>query len=196
MDEQEKQEHKTDNDEVDLDIESDSVESDTEPELIIESDIDPLQEIENRLLRLQAEFDNYRKRMESRYSEVAKYAAESIILKILDVHDNLERALASDFKADPESAKKGVEGIADQLTKILVQEDVRPIESLGMPFDPYYHNAISRKHDSTKDDGVVIEEYQRGYMMKERVLRPAVVCVNRHEVIIEDDPNDKEETGE
>ncbi len=194
MDEHKKQEHKSDNDEVVLDIEEDSIES--ESDSISEESIDPIHELEDKLLRIRAEFDNYRKRMESRFSEVAKYAAESILLKILDVHDNLERALVSDFATDPDSAKKGVEGIADQLTKILVQEEVRPIESLGKPFDPYYHNAINRKHDSTKDDGVVLEEYQRGYMMKDRVLRPAVVCVNRHEVVNEDDQKDNDETGE
>jgi molecular chaperone GrpE len=135
-----------------------------------------------RLQRLQAEFDNYRKRMDTRFSEVAKFASEDILLKVLDVYDNILRALEMDFTKDPEAARIGINAIQQQLDKILSMEGVRPIETVGQEFDPYYQHAAQRAHDPEKPDGVILEEYQKGYMFKEKVLRPAVVCVNRHEV--------------
>ena len=144
----------------------------------------------DRLQRLQAEFDNYRKRMDTRFSEAAKFASEDILLKVLDVYDNLLRALEMDFTNDPEAAKTGISAIQQQLDKILSLEGVRPIESAGKEFDPYYQHAVQRAHDPEKPDGVILEVYQRGYMIKEKVLRPAVVCVNRHETPTAETSND------
>jgi molecular chaperone GrpE len=135
-----------------------------------------------RLQRLQAEFDNYRKRMDTRFSEVAKFASEDILLKVLGVYDNILRALEMDFIKDPKAAKDGIIAIHQQLDKMLAMEGVRPIETVGQEFDPYYQHAAQRSFNPTKPDGVILEEYQRGYMLKEKVLRPAVVCVNRHEI--------------
>ncbi len=200
MENRKNEEHEPDTTEVILDLSEDEETEDqiSEQEVVKEEKIDPVKELEDKFLRLQAEFDNYRKRMESRFSEIAKYAAEGIILKVLEIRDNVERALSADFEADPKSAKQGIEGIEQQISKILAQEDVRPIVSLDKPFDPYYHNAISRKYDDSKEDGVVIEEFQRGYMLKERVLRPAIVCVNRQEISVQEEPSidDNEENGE
>ena len=145
-----------------------------------------------RLQRLQAEFDNYRKRMDIRFSEVAKFASEDILLKVLDVHDNILRALEMDFIKDPEAARIGIKAIQQHLDKILSIEGVRPIETVGREFDPYYQHAAQRAHDPEKPDGVILEEYQRGYMLKEKVLRPAVVCVNRHEVPTAETGNDED----
>ncbi|MFW9769708.1 MAG: nucleotide exchange factor GrpE [Candidatus Thorarchaeota archaeon] len=154
----------------------------------------------DRLQRLQAEFDNYRKRMEYRFSEAAQFASEDIILKVLDVYDNIHRALQVDFKKDPNEAKAGVAAIQKQLDTILSKEGVRPIESLGQQFDPYYQHAVQKTNDPDKPDGLILEEYQRGYMLKEKVLRPAMVCVNRIEVPVEkssdDDDNNSETNGD
>jgi molecular chaperone GrpE len=120
--------------------------------------------------------------MDTRFSEVAKFASEDILLKVLDVYDNILRALEMDFTKDPEAARIGINAIQQQLDKILSMEGVRPIETVGQEFDPYYQHAAQRAHDPEKPDGVILEEYQKGYMFKEKVLRPAVVCVNRHEV--------------
>ena len=201
MEEKDK-EHKEEENEVVLDLdneeeETSSTDSDTAavPTLVNEEE---LKKLEDKFLRLQAEFDNYRKRTDSRFSEYARYAAEGILLKVLEVYDNIERALVADFEADPVSAKKGIEGIQQQLSKILSQEEVKPIESLNQPFDPYYHNAINKTSDSSIDDGVIVEVYQRGYMLKDRVLRPAIVCVNRHEFPADEGPkeNNNQETEE
>lgn len=167
----------------------------------LEEECEKSKDLFDKFQRLQAEFDNYRKRMDTRFSEAAKFASEGIILKVLDVYDNLLRALEMDFAIDPEVAKSGVQAIQQQLDKILSMEGVRPIESVGKEFDPYYQHAVQKVHDPEKPDGVILEEFQRGYMLKEKVLRPAVVCVNRHEVPTaengnEEDNEDSKNNGE
>ncbi len=157
--------------------------------------------LQERLVRLQAEFDNFRKRMDARFAEAARFASEGIILKVLEVLDNLQRALAVDFDHDSEAAREGIVAIEQQIMKILSQEDVRPIESIGKQFDPYYQHAVDKESNPDKPDGLVMQEYQRGYMIKEKVLRPALVVVNRHEtpsaievdVTEETDPKEKGE---
>ncbi|MFX1484048.1 MAG: nucleotide exchange factor GrpE [Promethearchaeota archaeon] len=150
----------------------------------------------DRLQRMQAEFENYRKRMDARISEATKYASEDILLKVLDVYDNLQRATEIDFQMDPKSAKEGIEAIQKQLHSLLSKEGVRPIESLGKAFDPYYQHAVQRVSDLEKPDGIILDEYQKGYMLKEKVLRPAVVCVNRHEVQPADENKDENSTSD
>lgn len=163
-----------------------------EKELALEQEKERADALEDKLLRIQAEFDNFRKRMEQRFQEVAKYASESILLKVLDIVDNLERAVKADFEQDPKSAKEGVEAILTQVYQVLSREEVRPIDSLGKPFDPYYQHAVTTINDPDQPDGIVVEEYRRGYMLKEKVLRPALVVVNRHEA--QDTNNLDEET--
>ncbi|MHA1944280.1 MAG: nucleotide exchange factor GrpE [Candidatus Thorarchaeota archaeon] len=168
----------------------------------IEEESEKSKDLFDQLQRLQAEFDNYRKRMDNRFSEAAKFASEDIILKVLDVYDNILRALEMDFTKDPMAAKEGVEAIQKQLDTMLSKEGIRPIESVGKEFDPYYQHAVQRITNPEKPDGIILEEYQRGYMLKERVLRPAAVCVNRHEVQPveesndEDNNNNSEDNGE
>lgn len=134
-----------------------------------------------RLKRLQADFENYRKRTENRYADFTRFASEGILTKVLDVYDDIERAVQADFAKDPEAARKGIAGIKQNMAKLLAQEGVHPIETIGKPFDPYYQQAVQRTYDLEKPDNVVVQEYQRGYMLKEKVLRPALVCVNRRE---------------
>jgi molecular chaperone GrpE len=128
--------------------------------------------------------------MDARFSDVAKFASEDILLKVLDIYDNLRRALEMDFENDPGAAKVGIEAITQQFDKMLSLEGIRPIESVGQEFDPYYQHAVQRVNDPEKPDGLILEEFQRGYMLKEKVLRPAVVCVNRHEVSAVESSND------
>lgn len=139
------------------------------------------EELVERLKRQQADFENYRKRAENRYAEFTRYASEGILLKVLDISDDLDRALQADFTKNPEAAKMGIAGIRENMTKLLSHEGVQPIEAIGKPFDSYYQHAVRRICDLTRPDNIVVEEYQRGYMLKEKVLRPALVCVNRHE---------------
>jgi molecular chaperone GrpE len=132
---------------------------------------------------MKADYENYKKRMESRFREVAKFATEGILLKILDVYDNILRSLDVDYRKDPLSAKEGIVAIEKQLSKILAQAEVRPIKTLGEQFDPYYQHALSTENNPEKPDGIILKEFQKGFMIREKVLRPALVCVNRHEDI-------------
>ena len=165
-------------DEVLLDIEVDVEETPQDP---IALEQEKSNDLFDRLQRLQAEFDNYRKRMDSRILEARKFAGEDILLKFLDIYDNFLRALDMDFETDPASAKKGIEAIQQQFDKTLLLEGISPIDSVGKIFDPYYQHAVNRVSDPDKPDGIILEEYQRGYMLNEKVLRPAVVSVNHHE---------------
>ena len=181
MQEEHDETHNEDNDvsdEVLLDIEVDVEETPQDP-LALEQE--KSNDLFDRLQRLQAEFDNYRKRMDSRILEARKFASEDILLKFLDIYDNFLRALDMDFETDPASAKKGIEAIQQQFDKTLLLEGVSPIDSVGKIFDPYYQHAVNRVSDPDKPDGIILEEYQRGYMLNEKVLRPAVVSVNHHE---------------
>ncbi len=154
-------------------------------------------ELQDKYRRLQAEFDNYKKMMQSRYNEVTKTASEGIILKMLDVYDNIERALEEGFKKDLKTAKEGIKAVGKQMNTLLQREGVRPIESLGKEFDPYYQHAVGTSHDQNKPDGVIVDEYQKGYMIHERVLRPAMVVVNRHRIPETlDDKSENEDKGE
>ncbi|MCK5150358.1 MAG: nucleotide exchange factor GrpE [Candidatus Thorarchaeota archaeon] len=168
-----------------------------ETELALEQEMESTKDLSDRLLRLQAEFDNYRKRMDQRFSAATQYASEGILLKLLDVFDNLERSLQADFESNPETMMNGVQAIHQQMKKIFIAEDVRPITSLGQKFDPYYQNSINTINDEDQPDTLVVEEYQQGYMIRDRVLRPAAVCVNRHTPPpIEEESEDKTDSDE
>ncbi|MDH4213538.1 MAG: nucleotide exchange factor GrpE [Candidatus Thorarchaeota archaeon] len=190
--------------ETDIDLSDEGLDSEEVIELIPESPIEEhleeecqkSKELFDRLQRLQAEFDNYRKRMDARFSDAAKFASEGILLKILDVYDNLIRALGIDFSKDPKGAKEGIQAIRQQMDKLLTIEGVRPIESVGKQFDPYYQHAVGTQNDPKRPDGIISEEYQVGYMLKEKVLRPAIVCVNRHESSNNDTVDEENKTAE
>jgi molecular chaperone GrpE len=196
-------EKENDNNETEIDMSDEDIDSEEIIEIMPESPIEEHLEQEcqrskdlfDRLQRLQAEFENYKKRMDARFSDVAKFASEGILLKILDVYDNLIRALEIDFSKNPESAKEGVKAIRQQMDKVLTIEGVRPIESVGKQFDPYYQHAVGTRNDPKMPDGIVAEEYQIGYMIKEKVLRPAIVCVNRHEDTNSNAVNDDKKTA-
>jgi molecular chaperone GrpE len=166
------------------------------PESELEIQTKKVAELADQLLRVQAEFDNYRKRMESRFMDAAKFASEGIILKVLEILDNIERAVEVDFSLDPKSAQKGVIAIEQQIRSLLTKENVRPIESLGKQFDPYYQHAVGTVTNDDKPDGVIVEVYQKGYMLKEKVLRPAMVCVNRHEIPVDDSVAENDDSSE
>jgi molecular chaperone GrpE len=133
--------------------------------------------LQDRLLRTAAEFDNYRKRIDRERREQADSAAASLLTEVLPVVDNLERALQA--PAGPESAsyRAGVELIHRQLIDLLRKRGVTPIEALGADFDPRIHQAVSQETSDAHRDGEVMEELQRGYMLGDRLLRPAMVKV-------------------
>ncbi|MCP4745211.1 MAG: nucleotide exchange factor GrpE [Desulfobacteraceae bacterium] len=135
----------------------------------------------DRLLRLSAEFDNYKKRTSRQTRDLAKYANEKLVKEILSVVDNLERAIDAVSKEDAEnnSLLQGVHLTLGEVLKILERHDVKPIKSLGQPFDPAYHQAMMQEEDDEKPANTIIREMQKGYMLHDRLLRPAMVGVSR-----------------
>jgi len=132
----------------------------------------------DRLLRLQAEFENFRKRMAKEKAEFTKYANEELVKNLLPVLDNLERALASaEQQKDFEGLSKGVEMIFKQLYEILKKAGLTDIEALHQPFDPVVHQAVARTESSEVENNTIIEVLQKGYYFHDRVLRPAMVKV-------------------
>lgn len=134
----------------------------------------------SRLQRLQAEFDNFRKRSQKEKEDTLKYASERIIEAMLPVLDNFERAVASsqssqDFKA----FSQGVEMILKQMKSGLEKEGLTPIEAVGQPFDPKLHDAVLQVDSEDYPENTVVEELQIGYYLKDKVLRPSMVKVSR-----------------
>jgi molecular chaperone GrpE len=135
-------------------------------------------EYKDLLLRKSAEFDNYRKRVERERQAVGDAAAASMIEEILPLVDDLERALSADPGGDATDAyRRGVELIHRQLEDILRKRGVRPIEALGADFDPHYHQAVAHEPAEGRREGEITEEFRRGYMLGDRLLRPSMVKV-------------------
>ena len=133
--------------------------------------------LQDRLLRTAAEFDNYRKRIDRERREQSESAAAGLLVEILPVVDNLERALQAPSGPEAAGYRAGVELIHRQLLDMLRKRGVTPIEALGSDFDPRFHQAVSQETSDAHRDGEVMEELQRGYMLGERLLRPAMVKV-------------------
>lgn len=131
-------------------------------------------------LRAQADFDNFRKRTRTEKEEMQKYASLSVIEKLLPCMDNFERALtASRENPDFDSLLKGLEMIYAQMNKLLEEEEVKPIEAVGTPFNPEYHQAVMQVESEEHEEGIVVEEMLKGYMLKDKVIRPSMVKVSK-----------------
>jgi molecular chaperone GrpE len=136
----------------------------------------------DRLLRKTAEFDNYRKRVERDRQSMAEAVAADVVRDLLPLVDDLERALKADTGAEgAEAYRRGVELIHRQLLEVLRKRGVRAIEALGTDFDPHVHQAIAHEPADGRRDGEVIEEFGRGYMLGDRMIRPAIVKVAKGE---------------
>jgi molecular chaperone GrpE len=139
------------------------------------------EEYRDRMLRMAAELDNYKKRAAREQDELRKYATEGLIRQLLEVVDNLERAIAS-ASAGNENDRSVVNGVAMTLTeimKILEKHHVSPITALGEPFDPAFHQAMSQEEREDQPPNTVVQEYQKGYLIHDRLLRPAMVVVSK-----------------
>ena len=137
-----------------------------------------IEELEDRVKRQMAEFDNFRKRTEKEKSHMYEVGARDVIEKILPVVDNFERGLASvpeDQKENPVIV--GMDKIYNQLMTTLTDLGVEPIEAVGEEFDPNYHNAVMHVEDEELGENVVAEEFQKGYMYKDTVIRHSMVKV-------------------
>lgn len=137
-----------------------------------------IEELTDRLKRQMAEFDNFRKRTEKEKSQMYEIGAKSIIEKILPVIDNFERGLASvpeEEKADP--FVEGMDKIYKQMMTVFAEMGVTPIEALGEEFNPDFHNAVMHIEDEEAGENVIVEEFQKGYLYKETVVRHSMVKV-------------------
>jgi molecular chaperone GrpE len=139
-----------------------------------------LEEADNRYLRLQADFDNLRRRTRLEIEAVEKYRAQKLVTELLPALDNFERALK--LEADHEQTKsvlQGIEMVYRSLVDALKKEGVEAIEAVGKEFDPNFHQAVMTGEDENFGSNIVTDEFQKGYMLKDRVIRPSMVKVNQ-----------------
>ncbi len=139
-----------------------------------------LEDLRQTLLRRQADFDNYRKRIEKERFEDAKRATARLVEGLIPVIDGFEHALAAHREAEYENYRKGFELIYKQLLDHLAKLGVERLDPVGKPFDPHLHQAVDRAETKDLDDGTILQVFQPGYVFHGRVLRPAMVRVAVH----------------
>lgn len=140
-----------------------------------------LQEWKDSYVRKVAEFENAKKRMEREKEEFSKYASEKIITKMIEIIDNMERAMQSaTANKDFDNLAKGIEMTLNQAHNVLKNEGLEPLEAKGKEFNPYEHHAMMQEDTEEHPDNTVIEEFQKGYKLKDKVIRPALVKVAKN----------------
>lgn len=136
-----------------------------------------LEEMTNRFQRLQADFDNFRRRTRKEIEETSSVVAQDLMLQILPVIDNLERALDEKSQQDGQAIIAGVELIYRQMVGLLAKNGLEAIEAVGSQFNPEQHQAVLREEDPTQPDGTILAELQKGYRVGNKVIRPSMVKV-------------------
>ncbi|EFM12732.1 GrpE protein [Paenibacillus curdlanolyticus YK9] len=138
-----------------------------------------IEEQQQRYLRAQADFDNFRRRTIKEREELAQYATSKLLTELLPVVDNFDRAInAAKQNNDFDALSKGVDMISRQFNQVLEQEGLQPMNVIGEPFNPEFHQAVMQESSAEHEEGTILEELQKGYMLKEKVLRPAMVKVS------------------
>ena len=147
----------------------------------------------DRFLRLQAEFDNAKKRIQREQLEFVKYANEQIIVELLGILDDLERSVEAreTNHQDPEAFLKGIEMILSHVYELLKKNNVHPIEAKGKIFDPHFHEALMQVENNQLPENTIVEELQKGYMLGDRVIRTTKAKVSKKK-----DSSSKEELKE
>jgi molecular chaperone GrpE len=134
----------------------------------------------DRLLRITAEFDNYRKRTERERRELTDRTVEALLLELIGIVDDFERALSADAAGGGvEAYRQGVDLIHRRVLDLLNRRGVTPVDAVGADFDPNLHQAVTTEPAGDRRDGEVVEQFRRGYMIGDRLLRPAMVKVAR-----------------
>lgn len=132
-----------------------------------------------RLLRVQADFDNFRRRARAEKEDFAKYASLKLIEQLLPIVDNFDRALSSSKETkDFDALVKGLDMTYRGIYQLLTAEGLKPIEAVGHPFNPEFHQAVMQVESEEHEEGIVVEELQKGYILKDKVIRPAMVKVS------------------
>ena len=161
----------------------DMTEEQTAPEETAKDDAavltEQLKEAEEKYLRLYADFENFRKRSLKEKADAMIYACSPLMEKLIGVVDNFERALGD--KGDDSPLCEGMKMVHKQLTDILAQEGLSEIKSTGEQFDPNKHNAVMVENNADIPDEQITKELQKGYVFKDKVVRPSMVAVNKHE---------------
>jgi molecular chaperone GrpE len=152
---------------------------DGSPEQVLQQAQDQIAELTSRLARAQADHENYRRRMQKEKEDVAVYANQKLLLNLLPVLDNLDRALATLPATGDEKLRQGVEMTARSFREILARENVVAIEAVGQAFDPNVHEAVMTIDSDEHPDGTVLVELQKGYRLGDRVIRPTMVQVSK-----------------
>lgn len=138
-----------------------------------------IEDYKDKLLRKAAEFENYKRRTENDQLNLIKYAAENFIVKLLPTVDDFERSLQHiDSAKDVESIKEGIKLVYDKLMKTLIDQGITKIDSKGKPFDVHFHEALLQRPAENVPPHTVLEEVEKGYMYKDRVIRHAKVIVS------------------
>jgi molecular chaperone GrpE len=140
-----------------------------------------LDDYRNKLLYLQADFENYRKRMEREKAEFRAVANEGLILDLLDVYENLERALEASKKGDVQASQisKGLEMVHGQMKTVLGKYGLKPIDAVGKKFDPRVMEAMMQEASADAEEDTVLDEFQRGYTLSSKVIRCSKVKVSK-----------------
>ncbi|MCH1624992.1 nucleotide exchange factor GrpE [Fredinandcohnia sp. SECRCQ15] len=139
-----------------------------------------LSDAENRILRNQADFENYKRRVRLDQESATTYRAQSLVNDLLPALDNFERALQVEAKDEhSKSILQGMDMVYRGIVEALKKEGVEAIESVGVQFDPHFHQAVMQVEEADAESNIVLEEFQKGYKLKDRVLRPAMVKVNQ-----------------
>ncbi|MEG0310875.1 MAG: nucleotide exchange factor GrpE [Carnobacterium sp.] len=132
-----------------------------------------------RLMRLQADFENFKKRTQKEKKDIAQYALEGLMIKLLPILDNLERAEVAATDESVNAYREGVQMVFKQLVGVLNDEGLKEIETNDCTFDPNYHHGVAVGEDSEKSDQTILEVFQKGYTFKDKVIRAAMVKVNQ-----------------
>lgn len=172
--------NKENKEEVKKDLIEDEKKIDALDTLIKEKD-EKIKNYEEINLRLQADFMNYKRRRDDEISKMLKYSEEQIIKEILPILDNFERAIKMDDDNLDDEVSKFLEGfkmVYTQFKNMLDKFEVKEIDAFGKEFDPTYHQAVMKESVPDKESGIVLEVFQKGYIYKDRVIRPAMVKVN------------------
>lgn len=171
----------TDKPEADTDETNGDDESESAPELTEEERLtEQVAKLEDQLLRAAAEFDNYKKRTARRFEQIVQSGLDQILLELLAVIDNFERALAPNGEQeDPNAHREGMSLIYEQLKTLLGKYDLTPIEAVGKPFDPNLHEAMMQTDSDEYPEGTVAIEIAKGYRQGDRVLRHSKVGVSK-----------------
>lgn len=172
-----------------------------DPVKILEKDLldakNELTEQKDKFVRLQAETDNFRKRLSREKEEFSQYANERLFKELLPIFDNFERAL-EDPSNDIKSLKEGLEMILNQFSSFLEKEKVEPIEAIGKTFDPMIHEVLTSEESSEHEENTIISQFVKGYTINNRVIRPSQVVISKkpslesEEVLTEESEESKE----